>query len=210
MRTLFVSAPLVLALATAASAQEPGFTSLFNGKDLTNWTPSKENASTFTVKDGAIVANGPYCHLFYTGPIGNHDFKNFDLKVDVMTAPNSNGGIYFHTAYQPTGWPGKGFEAQVNNTHGDWRRTASLYEVQDVREQLVPDNQWFTEEVIVRRQTVIININGKKAVEWTQPSDWKGTKDFPERKISSGTIALQGHDPKSVVSYKNIRIKILD
>jgi hypothetical protein len=40
--------------------------------------------------------------------------------------------------------------------------------------------------------------------------DWAGTKNFPGRRIGSGTIALQGHDPGSTVDYKNIRIKPLD
>ena len=35
----------------------------------------------------------------------NHDFKNFELMVDVMAAPNSNGGIYFHTEFQETRFP---------------------------------------------------------------------------------------------------------
>ena len=188
---------------------EKGFTSLFNGKDLTGWTKAKENEDTFSVKEGAIVANGPRCHLYYTGPFGNHDFKNFELRVDVMTLPVSNGGVYFHTAYQEKGWPAKGFEMQVNNTHGDWRRTASLYEVEDVREQLAPDGKWFTERVVVEGKHVVIYVDDKKAVDWTEPDDWKGTKDFVERRIDHGTIALQGHDPKSTVYYKNIRIKLL-
>jgi len=38
-------------------------------------------------------------HAFYDGPVNNHDFKNFELMADVMTAPNSNGGVYFHTEF---------------------------------------------------------------------------------------------------------------
>jgi hypothetical protein len=46
--------------------------------------------------------------------------------VDVMTLPRSNGGVYIQTEYQDHGWPGKGFEVQVNNTFkGDPRRTGS-------------------------------------------------------------------------------------
>ena len=195
--------------AASLQAQDKGFTALFDGKDLNGWTKAQENEATFSVKDGAIVAHGERCHLYYTGAFGNHDFKNFELRVDVMTLPVSNGGIYFHTAYQEKSWPNKGFEAQVNNTHGDWRRTGSLYEVDDQKEQLAPDNKWFTERIVVQGAHVVIYIDDKKAADWTQPDDWKGTKDFAERRIDHGTIALQGHDPKSTVYYKNIRIKIL-
>jgi hypothetical protein len=197
-----------VSLATAADRVEKGFTPLFNGKDLTGWTKAKEHEGTFSVKDGAIVANGERCHLFYSGPVGKADFKNFELKVDVMTQANSNGGIYFHTAYQDTGWPAKGFEVQVNNTHRDWRKTGGLYAVQDNKEAF-EDGKWFTEHIIVKDNAVTIMVNGKKTAEWTQPADWKGIENFPDRKLMSGTIALQGHDPGSTVYYKNIRIKPL-
>jgi hypothetical protein len=52
-------------------------------------------------------------------------------------------------------------------------------------------------------------VDGKLVAEWTQPADWAGTKDFPNRRIGAGTIALQAHDPGSTVYYKNIRIKLL-
>jgi hypothetical protein len=196
-------------LALGAGKPEKGFKSLFNGKDLDGWTLAKENEGTFSVKDGAIVANGPRCHLYYSGKLSNHEFKNFELKVDVMTREKSNGGIYFHTAYQEKGWPSKGFEVQVNNTHGDWRKTGGLYAVEDNKEKVAEDGKWFTEHIIVKDDTVTVFVDGKKASEWKQPADWKGIKDFPERRLTSGTIALQGHDPGSTVMYKNIRIKAL-
>jgi len=191
-------------------AADQGWVSLFNGKDLDGWKAS-ENPSTFSVQDGAIVAKGPRSHLFYVDPVRNANFKNFELKVDVMTLPGANGGIYIHTAYQDKGWPSKGFEIQVNNSYDkDPRRTGSLYEVQDVTEKLVPDNVWFTEHIVVKGDTIAVRVNDKEVVRWTQPPDWKGTRGFPQRRISSGTIALQGHDPGSTVYYKNILIRPLD
>ena len=127
-----------------------------------------------------------------------------------MTQPNSNGGVYVDTEYQDVGFPGKGFEIQVNNTYNsDPRKTGSIYEVQDVHEQLAPDNKWFTEDITVQGETISVRVDGKKVAEWTQPADWAGTKDFAGRRIGAGTIALQGHDPGSTVYYKNIRIKLL-
>jgi hypothetical protein len=200
---------LLIALAPM-SAAEQGWTSLFNGKDLTGWKPN-ENIETFSVKDGAIVAHGPRSHCFYVGDFRNHEFKNFELKVDVMTLPGSNGGIYIDTEYQEKGWPGKGFEVQVNNTYNsDKRKTGSLYEVKDNGAEVARDNEWFTEHIIAKGGTITIMVDGKLVSQWTQPPDWAGTKDFPGRRIGIGTIALQGHDPGSTVYYKNIRIKPLD
>lgn len=195
----------------AADKPEKGFVSLFNGKDLTGWTKAKENEGSFTVKDGAIVANGSRCHLYYTGPFQGKppDFKNFELKVDVMTRANSNGGIYFHTAYQENSWPDKGFEVQVNNSHRDWKKTGGLYNVQDNKEPF-KDDEWFTEHIIVNGDHVQVFVNGKKVTDWTQPAGWTGPQGSPGRVLGAGnTFALQAHDPGSTIMYKNIRVKPL-
>jgi hypothetical protein len=185
--------------------KQKGWQNLFDGKTLDGWKAS-ENKNTFSVRDGMIVAVGPRSHLFYVGPIQNANFKNFELKADVMTKPGSNSGIYFHTEYQETGWPSKGYEAQVNNTHSDWRKTGSLYAVKDVNESPAKDNEWFTEHIIVRDKRITIKVNGKTTVDWTEPEDFT-LEGQPGRKLSSGTFALQGHDPKSVVYFKNIMVK---
>jgi predicted SPOUT superfamily RNA methylase MTH1 len=181
-----------------------GWHSLFDGETLNGWKAS-ENKETFSVRDGMIVAHGPRSHLFYVGPVQNADFKNFEFKADVMTEPGSNSGIYFHTEYQETGWPGKGYEVQVNNSHSDWRKTGSLYGIKDVRESAAKDNEWFTEHIIVKDKKITIKVNGKTVVTYTEPED----VDREGRWLSSGTFALQGHDPDSIVYYKNIRVKSL-
>src|ERR1700712_358794 len=132
----------LLAIVTGVFAfkntQNRDWVSLFDGKSLSGWKVG-DNASTFSVSNGEIVVHGPTAHLFYDGDYHNHSFKNFELKVDVMTYPGSNSGIYFHTQYQETGWPSHGFEVQVNNSHTDWKRTGSLYNVVDVKEIYVKD-----------------------------------------------------------------------
>jgi hypothetical protein len=191
-----------------AQKQSNGWISLFDGKTLDGWKVG-ENAATFTVDSGCIIAHGNTAHLFYNGKVQDHNFKNFHFKADVMTRPGSNSGIYFHTAYQESGWPSKGYEVQVNNTHTDWRRTGSLYAIQDVKEQLAKDNVWFTEEIIVQGKKVTIKVNGKVAVEYTEPDNVQRPADMKGRVISSGTFALQGHDPNSKVYFKNLQVKIL-
>jgi len=127
----------------------------------------------------------------------------------VMTEPGSNSGIYFHTQYQESGWPAKGYEVQVNNSHTDWRRTGSLYAVQDVKEVYVKDDEWYTESFSVQGKRVIIKINDKVVVDYTEPDNVKRDEDMAGRIISSGTFALQGHDPKSKVYFKNIMVRPL-
>ncbi len=187
---------------------EPGWQSLFDGKTLNNWKVGN-NAGTFSVEDGMIVVNGPVAHLFYDGGINNHQFRNFEFKADVMTTPGSNSGIYFHTEYQQGGWPKKGYEVQVNNSHTDWRRTGSLYGIQDVKEVYVKDNEWYTEYIKVKGKRITIRINDKIVVDYTEPVNLQRDAGDSLRKLSMGTFALQGHDPKSKVYYKNILVNIL-
>lgn len=181
--------------------------SLFDGT-LNNWKVG-DNAATFKADSGMIIVNGNVAHLFYDGPIGNHNFKNFEFKAEVKTMPHANSGIYFHTQFQQGGWPSKGYEVQVNNSHTDWRRTGSLYGVQDVKDTLLADNVWYTEYVKVEGKRITIKINDKVVVDYTEPADIKKPADMNGRFLSSGTFALQGHDPGSKVYYKNIMVKIL-
>ncbi|HLO43670.1 MAG TPA: DUF1080 domain-containing protein [Leadbetterella sp.] len=203
--SLMATLAIFLTLTMGFLAKKPKWISLFDGKTLNGWKVG-ENASSFKVEDGAIVVNGPVGHLFYDGAVGNHDFKNFEFKAKVMTTPGSNSGLYFHTKYQEKSWPSKGYEVQVNNSHTDWKRTASLYDIQDVRETYVADNEWYTETIIVQGKRIITKINDKVVVDYTEPTTVDQSKG---RKLSSGTFAIQAHDPKSKVYVKDIMVKIL-
>ncbi len=198
--TYFLStALLVTLLGFRSESPVDEWVSLFDGKTLTNWKVG-EHPATFSVADGAIVVFGERAHLFYEGPLKNHDFKNFEFKLSVMTTPGSNSGIFVHTAFQEEGWPSKGYEIQVNNSHTDWRRTGSVYALQDVREAPAKDNEWFTQHIIVKGNKITVMVNDKVINEYSE-------KD--PAKITTGTVALQGHDPKSKVFYKDIMIKSL-
>jgi hypothetical protein len=189
--------PLSLASATAADKNEEGFVSLFNGKDLSGWRISEDGK--WRVEEGKIVANGARSHLFTI-----QEFKNFEFKAEVMTTPGSNSGIYFHTEYLPTGWPVKGYESQVNVTHRDTVKTGSLYGVVKLYKTPARDNEWWTHHIIVRGNDITVKINGETVIHYVEP---EGVTS-PIR-ISQGSFALQAHDPKSVVYYKNLRVKEL-
>ncbi|KAA2243803.1 DUF1080 domain-containing protein [Chitinophaga agrisoli] len=199
-------------LFNACSAQKQaggsGWTSLFDGKTFNGWKVG-DHDTTFKIENGTIKVNGPVAHLFYVGDFHQHEFKNFEFKAEVMTRPGSNSGIYFHTAYQEKGWPEKGFEVQVNNSHTDWKRTGSLYNVVDVKEKYAKDNEWYTEQIIVKGKRVIIKVNDKIVVDYTEPEGYQPPASQSGRKFSSGTFALQGHDPGSTVFYRNIMVKPL-
>jgi len=188
--------------------EEKGWIKLFNGKNLDGWKVGA-NAATFSVEDGAIKVAGDRAHLFYDGDVENHNFKNFEFKAQVMTKPGANSGIYIHTKFQEDGWPKHGYEVQVNNSQEDWRRTGSLYSIQDVIENYAADNEWYTEYVKVEGKRIIIKINDIIVVDYTEPEHPKREGDGVTRVLTSGTFALQGHDPGSVVFYKEIMVRPL-
>lgn len=206
---LLFCAFIALAILTSfAFTLDGDWQSLFDGKTLNGWKVG-DNAETFSVKDGMIVVHGNTAHLFYDGPVLNHDFKNFEFKADVMTHPGTNSGIYIHTAYQQGGWPAKGYEIQVNNSHTDWRRTGSVYGIDDVKEVYVKDNEWFTMDITVQGKRIVVKLNDKVVKDYTELDNLVRTGNDSLRRLSSGTFALQGHDPNSLTFYKNIMVKPL-
>ncbi len=187
---------------------EVGFVSLFDGTTLDGWKLAEENPDSWKVEDGKLVCEGPRCHLFYVGDLA--PFKNFHFIAEVMTTPGSNAGIYFHTKYQAKDWPKFGFECQVNISHKDPKKTSSLYSVVNVDDPGVEDNQWYTQEIIVKDRHVELKVNGKTMVDYTEPEGQQATSDKFERRLGEGTFALQAHDPDSKVYFRNLRVKKLD
>ena len=193
----------------AVFAQKGEWIELFNGNNLDGWKVS-ENPGSFTVEDGVIKVAGPRGHAFHVGSVGNHDFKNFELMVEVKTMPKANSGIFIHTEYQDTGWPNVGYQIQVNQSHGDWRKTGSVYSFQDIREVYVEDGEWYTEHVIVEGSQITVKVNGQTINEYDESKDEKRGADLGIKKLSSATIAFQAHDPESVIYYRSVKVNILD
>lgn len=206
MKTPLLALALGFAL-TASAAEKDGWISLFDGKSLAGWK-ANENPDTFKVESGELIVKGPRAHLFYVGDVQAAKFKNFELKLDISTRPKANSGVYFHTEFQKDGWPAKGYEVQVNNTHGDPKKTAGLYNVKDNLEAPAKDGEWFTMTIKVVGKHIVTSVNGKVIVDYTEEEN-PPRKANPGRLIANGTFALQGHDPGSEVHYKNIFVKPL-
>ncbi len=185
-----------------------GYASLFNGVDLSGWRVN-ENPESVRVEDGAIVLQGNRAHAFYDGPLYKTSFKNFELRALVRTRENSNSGLYFHTLFQEEGWPERGYEVQVNNTHGDWRKTGGLYGIDDVKESPARDGTWFALHVRVEGARIRVAVDGKECIDYTEPENAERPAGFAGRLLDRGTFALQAHDPGSEVHFKGLRVRPL-
>lgn len=167
-----------------------GFVHLFDGKTLSGWKANENPESWTALPDGTIHGKGPRSHLF-----SPKEYTDFEFRAEVMTKPHANSGMYFRAAFGE-GWP-KGYEAQVNNSHGDPVRTGSLYNFVPIRKKLVADDVWFTQHIICTGNHIIIKVNGDTVVDFI---DEKNT-------YTRGHLALQEHDPGSEVFYRNLMVK---
>lgn len=190
-RCLLIAACFALA-STAFGADTAGWITMFDGKTLDGWKAS-ESPESWTVEDGAIMGRGPVSHLFYM----KEQCTDCEFKAEIKLAPGSNSGMYFRTAFGP-GFP-KGYEAQVNNTHRDPVKTGSLYNFVKVFDQLIPDDTWWTQHIIAKGNHIIIKVNDKVVVDYVDEKN----------SFTTGHLALQQHDPKSVVQYRNLMMKHL-
>jgi len=229
------TAALAAGLLGPAAAQETkdsksvGWVQLFNGKDLTGWkiypnpnpgqikkvievkdgdrltgydgeTKDGKTVHLWRVENGLLIGSGPSSHLFSE----KGEYDNFHFRVEAKINDKGNSGQYFRTAFGP-GFP-KGYEAQINATHGDKIRTGSLYPSfgklsdEDRAKILVMNtaphkaDEFFTQEVIADGPRIQIIVNGKVTVNWVDP---KNT-------YTRGHFALQGHDPGTVVTFRKI------
>jgi hypothetical protein len=143
--------------------------------------------------DGAIVGNGPASHLFWM----ERECENCEFRAEVKLNHSGNSGMYVRAAFGP-GFP-KGYEAQVENTSPDPQKTGSLYGICKVTEQLVPDDTWWTQDVSIKGNHVIVKVNGKTVTDC----------DDPQSRYSKGYLVLQQHNQGSIVMYRHLMMRPL-
>lgn len=215
-RNFLVSATAAPLLAAAPVPEDnAGWASLFDGHSLDGWQPS-EHKDAWKIVGGQIAADGARSHLFYNGPVHGADFKNFELEVELRALAGCNSGVYFHTRYQETGFPIKGFEVQVNNTatgEGTYRerkKTGSLYGVRNVYKQFIPDDQWFKIRIAVLGKNVKIRLNDLLVVDYIEPTPPViPAAEERERFLDRGTFALQCHNQGSRAFFRSVRVRPL-
>jgi hypothetical protein len=191
--------------------QPGGLKPIFNGKDLTGWKEVKTDRtkSRFTVTpEGWLnIKNGP-------GDLQTEgQWDDFVLQLDCRSnGEHLNSGVFFRCL------PGQfwsGYEAQVRNQwQGDDRTrpvdygTGGLYNRQPARKVVSSDKEWFTMTVAARGPHIAIWVNGYQTVEFT---DTRPASDSARKgtKTARGPVSLQGHDPTTDLSFRNLRVAAL-
>jgi hypothetical protein len=196
--TVFAVAPLLAQEAASSTpfkpkAGENGWVSMFDGKTLDGWKAS-EHPENWEVEDGTIVGGGPRSHLFWV----KEQCGDCEFRATVKINKGGNSGMYFRAQEIIPNWP-QGYEAQVNTSHGDPVKTGSLYNIVKVFDKLVPEETWFTQHIIANGNHIMILVNDKLVVDHIEDKN----------QYMKGYLALQAHDPKSVMMYKELLFRKL-
>jgi Domain of Unknown Function (DUF1080) len=207
-----------------------GLKPIFNGKDLSGWKKfeGEKYKTEFTVTDkGELnLKNGP-------GDLQTEEqYDDFVLQLEcISNGKNLNSGVFFRCRpgeYQ------QGYEAQIHNgfnadapkeykleeydpTTNELKGTkavkyaaidygtGAIYRRMPARKQVAKDYEWFTMTVIAQGRRLRTWVNGIQVVDWT---DNRPLKDNARNgcRLEKGNISLQGHDPTTDLSFRNLRI----
>jgi hypothetical protein len=197
---------------SCCDADETGFVSLFNGKDLTGWTGG---VADYSVQDGVIV--------FKKGGHGNllteKEYANFDFRCEFKLEPAANNGVAIRAPADPKGGLSyKGMEIQILDDDGykatgkplqDYQHCGSIYGIVPAKQGHVKKpGEWQTMRILAEGPHVQVWLNGELITDGhldkVTPVDHK---DHPGQHNTTGHIGFLGHN--DVVYFRNIRVKEL-
>lgn len=191
--------------------QAQGFTSIFNGQDLTGWIGA---ADSYEVRDGAIVCKEGKGGNLYT----SEEYADFIVRLEFKLPPGGNNGLAIR-------YPGEGRPAYTGMTElqildDDAEKYAKLDArqfhgsaygmVPAHRGHLRPTGEWNYQEVTVQGSKVKVELNGSVILDadLSQVTEYKDDEPHPGKDLTSGHFGFAGHsDP---VMFRNIAIKRLE
>lgn len=199
---LLLAACLVFPLATRA-ADEPGYRSLFNGKDLTGW---EGDTTLWKVADGAILGDSPgikHNQFLCT----KENYGDFELKLEFrMKDGVGNSGVQFRTKKVPDSTEVSGYQADIGEKYwgclyDESRRNKILVQPPATFESTLKKGDWNEYTIRAEGDHVVLKMNGVTTVDYREPD-----ADIAR----SGIVALQVHSGGPMkVEFRNIRIKPL-
>ena len=200
-------------LATLASAAEPGFTDLFDGKTLQGWRYVGSRAGSYLVEKGLLVTSVDCRGNLFT----EAEYANFVLRFDFKLTEAANNGIGIRAPFEGDA-AYQGMEIQILDHDaavykGQLRPAqyhGSIYDVFPAKTGfLKPVGEWNREEISADGTHIVVTLNGTVIVDadLSTVTDPEVLKKHPGLRRASGHIGLLGHDSR--VEFRNLRIKKL-
>jgi len=183
-----------------------GLKSIFNGKDLAGWKVIPGHKSVFSVTpEGWLNVKDGNGDLQSDGEYGD-----FVFQLDIISnGTHLNSGVFFRAL------PGQfwsGYECQIRNQwQGDDRSkpvdygTGGIYNRQPARRVVSSDREWFTMTIGAHGPHLATWINGIQVTDFTdtRPANDNARQGY---RAKPGVLSLQGHDPTTDLSFRNLRI----
>ena len=179
---------------------------IFNDKDLTGWKTYPDMASKFEVtSEGFLAMTNGKGMLESEGHYGD-----FVLQIEAIShGANLNSGVFFRCI------PGEemnGYESQIQNgiLEGDRKKpmdagTGAIFRRKNARYVAANDFEWFSKTIIAEGPHIATWVNGYLVTDWV---DRRKADKNPRRGLRTepGSIILQGHDPTTEFSFRDMRI----
>ena len=232
MKIFFISSFFLFVICAAQGADKDRFISIFDGKTLKGWeaTPAKP-APAWTVKKGMIVGNGDKGrgYLTYTP---NKNVADLELKFSYRFPGKGNSGVSiraildktrkrdFQSYHADLGHLGIGknvmgawdFHTPGRKEHRCFRGDRLVIGEDDkptitpIKDALsagdIKKGDWNSVHIIAKDNNFKLYINGKLSSEFTE--------HLPKAKrLKSGMIQLQLHDPGMIVHFRDLKLKVL-
>ena len=188
-----------------------GLESIFNGKDLTGWKDHPESKSKFVVQENGelnVTSTGRGCIE------SEKQFGDFIVQLECIShAANLNSGVFFRCV------PGEftnGYESQIHNgfLNGDRSQpvdcgTGGIFRRVNARLVNASDKEWFPMTIVAAGPHVSVWVNGYQVTDWT---DERKADKNPRNglRLEKGTLQIQGHDPTTNLSFRNLRARELN
>jgi hypothetical protein len=212
--------------AAGQAADDQGFTTLFNGKDLTGWVYGRrangtENRSGkgYQVENGVLYSTKEDGGNLYT----EKEYADFVFRFDFKLTENANNGIGIRAPLQGDA-AYVGIEIQVLDDGGSqytklqpFQYHGSIYGMIAARRGFQkPVGEWNSEEITVKGRQITVKLNGTTIVdasldEVKDPAMLKAHADMSKPEGSRGIANTRGHigflGHGARVEFRNIRIK---
>lgn len=188
---LFVTIALISLLLSSCS-NEPKWESIFNGKDINDWTV--RGKANWTVKDGVLIGEGENGHLYAAPEITDFEFKG-KFKI-YSTGKDANSGMYFRAnppSDNPESYP-RGYEAQICNSqdaHTGWLWKPGT-PTGKASANLTKDGEWFDYYIKMVGNKIEFKINDQLVMT------------YEDDEYKKGYFALQCHNPGMVIEAKEM------
>jgi len=185
---------------------EPGFVSLFDGKNVEEHWVIKGRKESWEPVDGVLRA-----HKGGNRIMSKKKYGDFVLRLDWKISKNGNSGVFIRVPKQEDGAPWvTGFEVQISNApRDDAHCTASLYGVQATEPRPTKEAEgadvWHTYEIVCLGDRVTVRLDSVLNID----ADYTKNERMRSRP-KEGFIGLQDyHAAQGIVEYRNIRVQEL-